>query len=158
MLAARADQRNLAAMAVPVLPGQPTPLRLNNQQIRIYRATVTAGFPPHGQADMATTTLTLDATLEARAAEAAAMLRLLANERRLIVLCTLIAEGEAPVGRLAERVGLSQPAMSQHLAKLRDDGLVATRREATTIHYRIADPRVAALIATLKDVFCADLR
>ena len=47
--------------------------------------------------------------------------------------------------------------MSQHLAKLRDDGLVATRREATTIHYRIADPRVAALLGTLKEVFCADL-
>lgn len=104
------------------------------------------------------TTLTLDKVLEARAAEAAGMLRLLANERRLIVLCTLIAEGEASVGRLAERVGLAQSAMSQHLAKLRDDGLVATRREATTIYYRIADPRVAALIATLKDIFCADLR
>ena len=107
--------------------------------------------------DMAETD-TLDDIMEARAAEAAAMLRLLANERRLLVLCTLIAEGEAPVGRLAERVGLSQPAMSQHLAKLREDGLVATRREATTIHYRIVDPRVAALIATLKDVFCADPR
>ncbi len=106
---------------------------------------------------MQTMTPTLDEVLEARAAEAAAMLRLLANERRLVVLCTLIAEGEAPVGRLADRVGLSQPAMSQHLARLRDDGLVATRREGTTIHYRIGDPRVAALIGTLKDVFCADL-
>jgi DNA-binding transcriptional ArsR family regulator len=98
----------------------------------------------------------LDSKMEASAAEAAAMLRLLANERRLILLCTLIVEGEAPVGRLAERVGLSQPAVSQHLAKLREDALVATRRTGTTIHYRIADPRVARVIATLKDVFCPE--
>ena len=96
------------------------------------------------------------AAMEEHAAAAAAMLRLLASERRLIVLCTLIAEGESPVGQLAERAGLSQPAMSQHLAKLREDGLVATRRAGTTIHYRIADPRVARLMATLHDIFCAE--
>jgi len=96
------------------------------------------------------------AAMEEHAAAAAAMLRLLASERRLIVLCTLIAEGESPVGRLAERAGLSQPAMSQHLAKLREDGLVATRRAGTTIHYRIADPRVARLMTTLHDIFCAE--
>jgi len=95
------------------------------------------------------------AEMEEHAAAAAAMLRLLASERRLIVLCTLIAEGESPVGRLAARAGLSQPAMSQHLAKLREDGLVATRREGTTIYYRIADPRVARIMATLHEVFCA---
>ncbi|WP_248291198.1 ArsR/SmtB family transcription factor [Neoroseomonas marina] len=92
--------------------------------------------------------------MEAHAAAAAAMLRLLASERRLVVLCTLIVEGEAPVGRLASRAGLSQPAMSQHLAKLREDGLVTTRRAGTTIHYRIADPRVARIMATLQEVFC----
>ncbi len=96
------------------------------------------------------------AAMQERAAEAAALLRLLGNERRLLVLCQLLVEGEAPVGSLAAHVGLSQPALSQHLAKLRDDGLVATRRSGTTIHYRIADPRVAALIATLKDLFCSD--
>ncbi|WP_244457470.1 ArsR/SmtB family transcription factor [Roseomonas fluvialis] len=94
------------------------------------------------------------AAMEEHAAAAAAMLRLLASERRLVVLCTLITEGESPVGRLAARAGLSQPAMSQHLAKLRDDGLVATRRAGTTIHYRIADPRVARIMATLEQVFC----
>lgn len=97
----------------------------------------------------------LATAMEEHAAQAASMLRLLASERRLTVLCTLIAEGEAPVGRLAERARLSQPAMSQHLAKLREDGLVATRREGTTIHYRIADPRVARIMATLYEVFCA---
>jgi ArsR family transcriptional regulator, virulence genes transcriptional regulator len=92
--------------------------------------------------------------MEAHATEAAAMLRLLASERRLTVLCTLIVEGEAPVGRLAQRAGLSQPAMSQHLAKLREDGLVATRRDGTTIFYRIADQRVAKILATLHEIFC----
>lgn len=88
------------------------------------------------------------------AAEAAALLRLLGHDRRLLVLCHLLAEGEVTVGELATRVGLSQPAMSQHLQRLRDDGLVATRRAGTTIHYRIADPRVARIIGTLRIIFC----
>lgn len=92
--------------------------------------------------------------LEARAGEAARLLRLLANERRLALLCHLIDEGEATVGRLAEAVGLSQPALSQHLAKLREDGLVVARREATSLHYRLADARVARLLVTLRDLFC----
>jgi DNA-binding transcriptional ArsR family regulator len=104
--------------------------------------------------DKATTGL---GQIEEHAAEAAGVLRLLANERRLLLLCTMIVEGEAHVGRLAERVGLSQPAVSQHLAKLREDGLVTTRRTGTTIHYRIADPRVEQLIRALHDIFCPDL-
>jgi len=95
------------------------------------------------------------AQLEAKAAEAAQMLRLLANERRLLLLCQLAAEGEAAVGALADSVGLSPSALSQHLARLRDDGLVTTRREAQTIYYRIADPRVARLLALLKDIYCS---
>jgi DNA-binding transcriptional ArsR family regulator len=98
----------------------------------------------------------LDRIMEESAAEAAALLRLLGNERRLLLLCMLIAEGEAHVGKLAQRVRLSQPAVSQHLAKLREDGLVTTRRTGTTIHYRIADPRVERVIRVLKDVFCPD--
>jgi DNA-binding transcriptional ArsR family regulator len=89
------------------------------------------------------------------AGAAAAMLRLLANEHRLLVLCTLIAEGEAPVGQLARRAGLSQPAMSQHLARLREDGVVTTRRAGTRIQYRISDTRVSSLISHLKTLFCA---
>jgi DNA-binding transcriptional ArsR family regulator len=96
----------------------------------------------------------LDCVMEANAAEAAALLRLLGNERRLVLLCLMIAEGEVHVGRLAERVRLSQSAVSQHLAKLREDGLVVTRRTGATIYYRIADPRVERLIAVLRDVFC----
>ncbi|MCX8132481.1 MAG: metalloregulator ArsR/SmtB family transcription factor [Roseococcus sp.] len=98
--------------------------------------------------------LALPPEMEERAGEAAQLLRLLANERRLLLLCHLITEGEVTVGRLAEMVGLSQPAISQHLAKLRADGLVATRRAATSIHYRVADPRVERLLITLRDIFC----
>ncbi len=87
------------------------------------------------------------------ATDTAAMLRLLANEHRLLVLCTLIAEGEAEVGQLARRAGLSQPAMSQHLSRLREEGAVATRRTGTRILYRVADPRVAPMIAFFKDLF-----
>jgi DNA-binding transcriptional ArsR family regulator len=100
----------------------------------------------------------LEAVLGEGAVEAASMLKLLANEHRLLVLCTLIAEGEAPVGKLARRAALSQPAMSQHLAKLREDGLVTTRRTGTSVQYRIADPRVEALIAHLKSLFCGPAR
>jgi len=92
--------------------------------------------------------------IEPHARDAADLLRLLAHDRRLLLLCHLLREGEVAVGILASRVGLSQPAMSQHLQRLRDDGLVATRRAGTTIHYRIADGRVARLIGALQAVFC----
>jgi DNA-binding transcriptional ArsR family regulator len=91
---------------------------------------------------------------EDRILAAAALLRQLGNDRRLLVLCHLAAEGEVKVGCLAERVGLSQPALSQHLTRLRADGLVATRRVGTQIHYRLADPRVARLLDLLHAMFC----
>src|SRR3954469_20551380 len=94
------------------------------------------------------------AALEAKAAEAARMLRLLANERRLLVLCHLAGAGEMTVGALAEVVGLSQPALSQHLAKLREDGLLATRKEAQAVFYRLIDPRAARLLDVLRDIYC----
>ena len=92
--------------------------------------------------------------IEAHADQATSLLRQLAHDRRLIALCMLMAEGEVTVGTLATRAGLSQPAMSQHLQRLRDEGLVATRRAGTAIHYRIADERVARMIAALHDIFC----
>ena len=95
--------------------------------------------------------------LEARAGEAAQLLRLLANEKRLLILCHLIARGEMTVGALVEAVGLSQSALSQHLAKLRDDGLVAFRRQSQTIFYRVTDPKAARVIELLRDLFCPDL-
>jgi DNA-binding transcriptional ArsR family regulator len=102
--------------------------------------------------------LTLDgsvADLEARAGEAARLLRLLAHEKRLLVLCLLAGAGELNVGEMVQAVGLSQSALSQHLALLREDGLVATRREAQTIYYRLADPKAAELLAVLHRLYCA---
>ena len=95
--------------------------------------------------------------LEARASEAARLLELMANERRLMILCHLAARGEMSVTALNRVVDLSQSALSQHLAKLREDGLVAFRREAQTLFYRLADARAARLLATLKDIFCPEI-
>lgn len=92
--------------------------------------------------------------LQEQAAAAAAMLRVLGHEQRLLVLCLLAAHGERTVGQLLAEVRLSQSALSQHLARMREDGLVACRRDGQSMHYRIADPRVAALVATLKSIFC----
>ena len=93
-------------------------------------------------------------SLQRNAGAAAAMLSALANERRLMILCLLIAEEELTAGKLAAEVGLSQSACSQHLAKMREEALVACRREAQSVHYRIADPNVKRLIATLKSIYC----
>ncbi|MGR4865367.1 ArsR/SmtB family transcription factor [Caulobacter sp. LARHSG274] len=90
---------------------------------------------------------------EASAAEAAKLLRALANERRLMILCQL-ADGERSVGQLLPLVGLSQSALSQHLAVLREEGVVATRREATSVWYRIADPAALKVVGTLAEIFC----
>jgi DNA-binding transcriptional ArsR family regulator len=90
--------------------------------------------------------------LEPRAAEAAQLLKLLASEQRLIVLCRLSA-GEMSVSELGKHVDLTQSALSQHLAKMRAEGLVATRREAQTIYYRLADPVAERLIGVLCDVY-----
>jgi ArsR family transcriptional regulator len=91
---------------------------------------------------------------EEKATEVADLLRAIANERRLMILCKLVEWGEANVTTLTEAVGLSQSALSQHLAKMRDEGIVATRRESQTIWYRIADPRIEQLFATLYSLFC----
>jgi ArsR family transcriptional regulator, virulence genes transcriptional regulator len=93
------------------------------------------------------------ADMSAHAEEAARLLKALANPHRLLVLCTL-AEAELTVGELNERVPLSQSALSQHLAVLRADGLVATRREAQAIHYRLAPGPALAVIRTLHKVYC----
>lgn len=97
------------------------------------------------------------AELEPRAAEAAALLRLLANPHRLLILCALV-EGEASVGQLQARLPLSQSALSQHLARLREAGVVATRRAAQQIFYALPPGPVTAVMATLHRVYCEDLR
>lgn len=93
------------------------------------------------------------ASFEAGAAAAAKLLRALANERRLMILCQLTA-GERSVGQLLPQAGLSQSALSQHLAVLREEGIVATRRESQTVWYRIADPAAVKVVATLAEIFC----
>ena len=97
--------------------------------------------------------LSLD-DLAAKATQAAGLLRALSSGPRLLVLCHLAAAGELAAGELVERVGLSQSALSQHLAKLREQELVATRRDGQAIYYRIADPAAAQLLGTLHDIFC----
>jgi len=94
--------------------------------------------------------------LEARAGEVAGILAALANDRRLLILCKLVENGEATVGGLAEEVGLSQSALSQHLARMREEGIVAFRRDAQTLWYRIGDPRVVSLLASLHRLYCQD--
>ena len=92
--------------------------------------------------------------LAENAAAVADLLKAVANQHRLLILCLLATEQELSVNALVERVGLSQSALSQHLAKLREEQLVATRRHAQTIFYRIADPRVATLMTTLHTLYC----
>lgn len=94
------------------------------------------------------------ATFEANATHVAGLLKALANERRLMILCKLVEAGEANVGTLADAVGLSQSALSQHLAKMRDEGIVATRRDAQTIWYRITDKNIEVLLGHLQVLFC----
>ena len=95
--------------------------------------------------------------LTRQAASAARMLKLIGNERRLLILCFLAANGEMRAGDLVSVAGLSQSALSQHLAKMRADGLVTFRRESQTLYYRIADPRAALILQALKDIYCGDL-
>lgn len=91
--------------------------------------------------------------LRANATQVAALLELLANPARLMILCRLAETGESAAGALAPE-GLSQSALSQHLARLRADGLVETRRDGRSIHYRIADPRLLTLMETLHQLYC----
>jgi len=98
---------------------------------------------------------TLDlAAFEANAMEVADLLRTLGNERRLMMLCKLVEQPEMTVGSLAEAVALSQSALSQHLAKMRDENIVTFRRDGQTLWYRIADPRIAELMAVLHRLYC----
>jgi ArsR family transcriptional regulator len=96
------------------------------------------------------------ATFETKAGAVADTLKAIGNARRLMLLCKLVEHGEVTASNLAGEVGLSQSACSQHLAKMRDEGLVAFRRESQTLWYRIADPRVETLLATLYQLYCKE--
>lgn len=95
--------------------------------------------------------------LAKQSAQAAELLRTLANEQRLLILCHLSAAGELNVSALGERMNLSQSALSQHLARLREDGIIAFRREAQTIFYHVADDKAARVLAVLHDIYCPGL-
>jgi ArsR family transcriptional regulator len=93
-------------------------------------------------------------TFETTADAVSSLLKAMGNPRRLMVLCKLVERGEMGVGDLAREVGLSPSALSQHLAKMRDENLVAFRREGRTLRYRIADPRTGRLLSTLNRLYC----
>lgn len=93
--------------------------------------------------------------LKYRAGEAADFLSSLANDKRLLILYELMAQREMSVGDLADAVGLTQSALSQHLSKLRAEDLVQTRRVSQTIFYRLSsDDRVKRTLSLLKQLFC----
>lgn len=93
------------------------------------------------------------ADLKANAQKASTLLKAMSNERRLLILCSL-AEGELSVGQMERMVDLSQSALSQHLARLRNDGLVETRRDAQTIYYSLKGDEARTVIETLHDLYC----
>ena len=94
------------------------------------------------------------ALMQRHAAEAAQLLKALGNEQRLLILCNLL-DGPLSVGELNQRLELSQSALSQHLALLRELELVDTRREAQTIYYSLPNGPVVRVMALLQDLYCA---
>jgi DNA-binding transcriptional ArsR family regulator len=92
--------------------------------------------------------------LQSKAETVAGLLKSVGNRNRLIMLCELL-KGERSVGGLQQAIGLSQSALSQHLARLRADKIVATRRESQTIYYSLASQKVSRLIGLLYQLYCA---
>lgn len=93
--------------------------------------------------------------LENSLEQAVELLKSLSNERRLLIVCALCRQ-ERSVGELEKIVELSQSALSQHLARLRKDGLVDTRREAQTIYYSLKDKKAQVILECLMHIFCPD--
>ena len=92
--------------------------------------------------------------LEGKAGLIAERLRALGHDARLLVLCRLAKDGEVTAGSLTGIGGLSQSALSQHLARMREDGIVTYRREGQTLWYRIADNKIEQLMGVLFDLYC----
>ena len=89
------------------------------------------------------------------AEDAALMMKQLANAKRLVILCQLVT-AEKSVGELAEFIGLSQSALSQHLAKLREAGLVEAEKRGQMVYYRLSSMEANALLSTLYLIYCKD--
>lgn len=109
--------------------------------------------PSHGADGTSAVSSTFMDDMQAHAGEAAGLLKVLAHEGRLLVMCHL-SGGELSVGEINERVALSQSALSQHLAVLRAEGLVVTRRQGQSIFYRLADTGARQVLAVLHDLYC----
>jgi DNA-binding transcriptional ArsR family regulator len=92
---------------------------------------------------------------ESKATQAGTLLKALSNPKRLMIMCRL-AMGEQSVGALERQVGLGQSSLSQHLAVLRRNDLVATRRDSRTIYYRLASSEAESIMMVLYDLFCRD--
>jgi ArsR family transcriptional regulator, virulence genes transcriptional regulator len=123
--------------------------------MRAASVTATARKIPAGNGDADAADLK---KLAKQAGDAAQLLKLLGNEKRLLILCFLAARGEMTVGELVGVVKLSQSALSQHLGKLRADGLVTFRRNSQTLHYRVTDKRALRVLGLLKEIYCGDLK
>jgi DNA-binding transcriptional ArsR family regulator len=92
--------------------------------------------------------------LRSKAGSVEVLLKSVGNQHRLMILCELL-KGERSVGAMQSAIGLSQSALSQHLARLREDGIVTTRRASQTIYYSLANEKVARLIGLLYELYCA---
>jgi DNA-binding transcriptional ArsR family regulator len=127
-----------------------------NTLLQIYerfRATREQSWGIHPGSIVGKSLPTMDLTvLKSHARRASTLLKAMANERRLLILCHL-AEGEHSVGELERLVGLSQSALSQHLARLRRDRLVRTRRSAQTIFYSLNGDEAPAIMAKLYEIY-----
>jgi DNA-binding transcriptional ArsR family regulator len=93
--------------------------------------------------------------LRLAATRAVGMLKLLANEDRLLLLC-LLSQGELCVSDLEAKLGIRQPTLSQQLGVLRGDGVVSTRRQGKNIYYRVSDPQALAILTTLYALYCPE--
>ena len=102
---------------------------------------------------MDTVTLPPPDAMRAAAFRAGGLLKALANPDRLLLLCQL-AQGEQPVGTLEAALDIRQPTLSQQLAVLRQEGLVATRRDGKQIHYSVASPEALAVLRLLYQLYC----
>jgi DNA-binding transcriptional ArsR family regulator len=131
-------------------------MRLGVVGIKTMRAVATAKRMPPAQ--LGTADAFALKKLAKQAGEAAQLLKLLGNEKRLLILCFLAVRGEMTVGELVVVVKLSQSALSQHLARLREDGLVVFRRTSQTLHYRVADKRALRVLQVLKEIYCGDVK
>ena len=89
------------------------------------------------------------------AGQAAGLMKLLGHPHRMMILCEL-KQGECSVTELSEKIGISQSPLSQHLARMRHEGVVSSRRDAQTVYYSLLGDEVAAVVSLLYDLYCGE--